>query len=298
MVSCPRSTGARRRRLLSATALLALLARRRACAALSPGGRAYERVSPNDKFGGQAGGAVDLADYAYVTPDGKGIFFRVAGASEIGAARGLQDYAVARRTATGWSVKDPFPLPSGAISFADYKVNTPWPSDDLGSIAYMMGGGGLVPGNPAVPNHLAGQPSAQGLYRTGPDGSPLTWLSEPTISAPVPSRRDDRGPVVCLPVRRIPGSQHRLLRLLRHARRRRCPSYAERHGRVNSAWGSTGTPTGGWRRRESFRTARSIRSGRSRPARHRRRTGRRRAPPQGLPRSGVGRRHACPVRQP
>jgi hypothetical protein len=180
------TTGARQRRLLSATALLTLLvAAAPAGAAVSPGGRAYERVSPNDKFGGQAGGAVDLADYAYVTPDGKGVFFRVAGAPEIGAARGIQDYAVARRTATGWSVKNPFPLPSGPINFVDYKVNSPWPSDDLQSIAYMTGGGGLVPGNPQVP-HISGLPEAQGLYRTNLNG-PLTWLSEPTISAPVPA---------------------------------------------------------------------------------------------------------------
>ncbi len=181
------TAGARQRRLLSATALLALLvAAAPAGATVSPGGRAYERVSPNDKFGGQAGGAVDVADYAYVTPDGKGVFFRAAGAPFTGATRGIQDYAVARRTATGWSVKNPFPLPpSGPINFVDYKVNSPWPSDNLESIAFMTGGGGLVPGNPQVP-HIGGFPEAVGLYRTNSDG-PLTWLSEPTISAPVPA---------------------------------------------------------------------------------------------------------------
>jgi len=146
-------------------------------------GRVYEQVSPIEKYGAAAGAAVDAPMYAAAAPDGDGLLYGVAG--PIGsAARGIQNYAVGRRSASSWSADNPFPLPPGAINFNDYAVGAVGPSEDLQSFAYSMSGGGLVPGNPQVP-HGFGSPAPEALYRTSTSG-PLAWLTAPTIDPATP----------------------------------------------------------------------------------------------------------------
>jgi len=184
--SAPRS----RLRLLSLPcgALVALVATfgftAPALAAAGPDGRVYEQVSPVDKYGSPAGaGGPDSPMYGIAAPNGNGLFYGVAGA--VGdATRGMQNYAVGQRSGSGWSAESRFPLPAGAINYADYQVMAPWPSENLDSVAYAMTGGGIVPANPPVP-HGFGEPGPEGLYRTS-IGAPATWLSEPTTNATVP----------------------------------------------------------------------------------------------------------------
>jgi len=152
----------------------------------APDGRVYEQVSPVQKFGSGAGaGGADSPSYAVATPAGDGIFYAVSG--PIGSAtRGMQNYAVGRRSVTGWSADNPFPLPSTAsINYLDYQVQAPWPSLNLGRVAYQMSGGGLVPGNPSIPGHIPGDPGAEALYRASGGGS-LEWLSQPTTDPATP----------------------------------------------------------------------------------------------------------------
>lgn len=155
-------------------------------AAQTSDGRVYEQVSPVQKFGSGAGaGGSDSPSYGVAAADGSGIFYGVGG--PIGSAtRGMQNYAIGRRSGTGWSADNPFPLPSAAsINYLDYQVQAPWPSEGLGSVAYQMSGGGLVPGNPAIPGHINGDPGAEALYRA--DSGGMEWLSRPTVDPAVPS---------------------------------------------------------------------------------------------------------------
>lgn len=171
--------------LLPALAVLLSMAAT-AHAAQGPGGRVYEQVSPVEKFGYPAGaGGADAPIYAVAAADGNGLFYGMPG--PVGdAKRGMQNYAVGRRSATGWSVFNPFPLPATAsINYLDYQVQAPLPSEDLGSVAYQMSGGGLVEGNPSVP-HTTGDPQAEALYRADLDGA-FAWLSQPTTDPPVPA---------------------------------------------------------------------------------------------------------------
>ena len=136
------------------------------------------------KYGAPAGaGGPESPSYGIAAPDGSGVFYDMT--APVGdAVRGVQSYAVGRRSSTGWSAESRIPLPSGPVNFIDYLVKQPWPSEDLSTIAYEMGGGGIVPGNPAVP-HGYGEPEAQAFYRVGPGG--LTWMSEPTVVSPNPA---------------------------------------------------------------------------------------------------------------
>ncbi|HEX5923312.1 MAG TPA: hypothetical protein VFY45_05740 [Baekduia sp.] len=181
-------TGARQRRLLSATALLALLAAAApAGATVSPGGRFYEQVSPVEKFGSAAGaGGPESPSYGIATPDGNGIFYSVGGPMG-DVKRGLLPYAVGQRSATGWSAESRFPLPSGSVNFSDYQAQAALPSEDLSRIVYGTGGGGIVPGNPTVPHGFT-DPAPFALYRTDADADGgVQWLTAPTIANPDPA---------------------------------------------------------------------------------------------------------------
>jgi hypothetical protein len=179
-------TGARQRRLLSATALLALLvAAAPAGATLSPGGRVYEQVSPVEKFGSAAGaGGTASPSYGIAASDGNGIFYGTGGPMG-DAKRGILPYAVGQRSATGWSAESRFPFPSGSVNFSDYQVQAALPSEDLSRILYATGGGGIVPGNPTVP-HGFSDPAPFALYRADADGG-VQWLTAPTIADPNPA---------------------------------------------------------------------------------------------------------------
>jgi hypothetical protein len=177
------------RRMLSVAALLALAVPLASAipadAALSPGGRVYEQVSPVQKYGNPAGaGGPESPSYGIAAADGNGVFYQMSG--PVGdATRGVQSWAVGQRSAKGWSAENRFPLPPGPVNFAEFQIGAPWPSEDLSSIAYQMSGGGIVPGNPSTV-HTFVDPAPEALYRTGP-GSALAWLTEPSIANPNPA---------------------------------------------------------------------------------------------------------------
>jgi hypothetical protein len=175
--------------MLSVAALLALAVPLASAvpadAALSPGGRVYEQVSPVQKYGNPAGaGGPESPSYGIAAPDGNGVFYEMTG--PVGdSTRGVQSYAIGRRSATGWSAENPFPMPPGPVNYIDYLVQAPLPSEDLSTVAYRLSGGGLVPGNPATV-HFLSDPAPDALYRTGP-GSALAWLTQPSIASPNPA---------------------------------------------------------------------------------------------------------------
>ncbi|HEX5926005.1 MAG TPA: hypothetical protein VFY45_19400 [Baekduia sp.] len=177
------------RRMLSAAALLALVVPLASAvpadAALSPGGRVYEQVSPVEKYGAPAGaGGQESPSYGIAAKDGNGVFYDMS--APVGnATRGVQTFAVGQRSATGWSAESRFPLPPGPVNFIDYLIAQPWPSEDLSTFAYQMNGGGIVPGNPSTV-HFVGEPAPEALYRIGPGGA-LAWLTEPSIASPNPA---------------------------------------------------------------------------------------------------------------
>jgi len=171
--------------LLALTALLALAAP--AGAAGTSDGRVYERVSPLAKYGTPAGaGGLDAPLYARASRDGQSVLYSVVGPLDH-ATRGMQNHALGRRTATGWSEESPLPFPrTEALNWSDYLVTNIQPSADLDSFIFEMQNGGIVPGNPQV-YVPAGDPGAQGLYQTSGAGGAVTWLSQPVLQAPFPA---------------------------------------------------------------------------------------------------------------
>ena len=112
--------------MLSVAALLALVVPLAsvvpADAALSPGGRVYEQVSPVEKYGNPAGaGGPASPSYGIAAADGNGVFYQMSG--PVGdAMRGVQSWAVGQRSATGWSAENRFPLPPGPVNFAEFQI--------------------------------------------------------------------------------------------------------------------------------------------------------------------------------
>jgi hypothetical protein len=168
----------------SAKALTAMLAISMAIpvavrADVLPDGRAYEQVSPIEKFGSDAGSAGNQPQYSWATADGNGLLYGTRG--PMGTVhRGIQAYAVGRRGADGWSSESA--LPSGsqdrifALSYSPYSMV---PSTDLTSIMFTAQGS-YVADNPATTS------GSSGLYVGHADGT-VDWLSRPLINNPLPA---------------------------------------------------------------------------------------------------------------
>jgi hypothetical protein len=76
--------------------------------ALLPDCRAYEQVSPPNKFANDAGAIGGSRGYAWASADGDRILYRSRG--PMGTVhRGLQNYTVGRRAAGGWSSESAAP---------------------------------------------------------------------------------------------------------------------------------------------------------------------------------------------
>jgi hypothetical protein len=144
-----------------------------------PDGRVYEQVSPVQKNGSSAGVASDAPQYSWATADGDGLLYGTQG--PMGTVhRGLQSYAVGRRTAGGWSSESALPAGSQERIFAaTYAAHNIVPSDDLTKILFTALGS-YVPDNPSTTG------SSAGLYEGHADGT-VDWLSRPVMANPVPA---------------------------------------------------------------------------------------------------------------
>jgi hypothetical protein len=165
--------------LLAATLLTALVVPVVADADALPDGRVYEQVSPTLKNGFDAGAPSGVPRYAVATADGSGLLYGTRG--PMGTVhRGLQDYAVGRRTPDGWSSESALPGGSSdriyAISYAPSEL---LPSSDLTKIVFGAFGS-YVPDNPVTLNTSAA------LYIGHVDGT-LDWLTRPQIANSVPA---------------------------------------------------------------------------------------------------------------
>jgi hypothetical protein len=144
-----------------------------------PDGRVYEQVSPVVKNGFDAGAPGKNPKYAWAMADGSGLLYGVRG--PMGTVhRGIQDYAVARRGADGWSSESA--LPSGSsdrIFLSTFAPSSVVPSSDLTKIVFTAGGS-YVPDNPQTVR------GSSGLYEGHADGT-VEWLSRPHTADPFPA---------------------------------------------------------------------------------------------------------------
>jgi len=142
-----------------------------------PDCRAYEIVSPVQKFGKEAGAPEGGPQYSIASPDGSRALFITNGPIPGTSTNGLDIYSVAERSTTGWRTVAALPAPeyltNGAQPFAVE------PSLDLSNIVWSSAYS-YTPLNPGL------GASSGGIYRDGLEGS-LIWLSQPTIANPDPA---------------------------------------------------------------------------------------------------------------
>ncbi|HEV2858587.1 MAG TPA: hypothetical protein VGW80_09320 [Solirubrobacterales bacterium] len=139
-----------------------------------PDGRVYEMVSPVVKDGSAAGATNEASNFAYASPDGSRILYRVNG--PVGeTSSGYPDFVLATRGSTAWSSRAAFPR-AGVVDILEGTHEALFPSLDLTSIAWAS----LGPNSEEVP------PKTPGIYRSL-IGGPATWLSKPLLD---PSEAD------------------------------------------------------------------------------------------------------------
>jgi hypothetical protein len=157
-----------------------------------PDGRVYEQVSPVAKDAFDAGAPGGSRKYSLATADGNGMFYGVRG--PVGTVhRGLQEFAIGRRTADGWTSESALPAGSSDRIFAT--TYSPWsvvPSADL-TRALFVASGTYVADNPET---LA---TSGALYEGHMDGT-VDWLSRPLIPNPVPAPGGIPSPTLFQPV--------------------------------------------------------------------------------------------------
>jgi hypothetical protein len=140
--------------------------------------RAYEMVSPTEKFGNDAGAPGGQARYALSSADGNTLMYGVRGAMGK-AVRGLEDYAIGRRTADGWTSETAQPAGENERIYSiQYDPFNLLPSSDFSRMAFMALGS-YTADNPNVS-------AAAGAY-LGTVGGGVEWMSKPQISDPYPA---------------------------------------------------------------------------------------------------------------
>lgn len=151
--------------------------------------RAYEIVSPIQKYASEAGTITGTPRYALATADGNGIVYGVSGAVDV-AQRGMQSQALARRGPGGWTSGAAVPegTPEREISAVKHQISGLMLSADLNRVAF-AGFDSRVPG---VPEGLI--PSLA-MYLSETDGS-LTWLSRPLVPNSTPPPGEITGQAV------------------------------------------------------------------------------------------------------
>jgi hypothetical protein len=150
--------------------------------ALLPDCRAYEQVSPVNKSGNDAGALSEKVKYSYSTPDGNAVLYGVRGAQGT-PQRGLQNQAISRRGATGWTSQAAEPYGSaGLLNPAVNQVYSSLPSTDLSKLVF-SNTTALVPGIPIVKEGR----EAGALYLADTLNQSLVWLSEPHTPNPLPA---------------------------------------------------------------------------------------------------------------
>jgi hypothetical protein len=157
-----------------------------------PDGRAYEQVSPVNKYSFAAGAPGGAPKYSVATADGNGLLYGVLG--PMGTVhRGIQGYAVGRRGVDGWTSESA--LPAGSADRIYLLSSSPWsvvPSSDLTKIVFLASGS-FVPDNPETLSTSAA------LYEGHADGS-IDWLTRPRIANPTPAPGDIPGTNLFQPV--------------------------------------------------------------------------------------------------
>jgi hypothetical protein len=144
-----------------------------------PDGRVYEQVSPVTKNGFDAGAPNGTPKYQLATADGNGLLYGTRG--PMGTVhRGLQEYAVGRRGADGWSSESALPAGSSdRIFVSSFTPHYLLPSSDLSSILFTAVGS-YVPDNPVTLS------SSTAIYKGHADGT-VDWLTRPIVANPNPA---------------------------------------------------------------------------------------------------------------
>jgi hypothetical protein len=150
--------------------------------------RAYEMVSPVDKFGNDAGAPNEIPKFSLSSPDGNTVLYGSRG--PMGQpVRGLEDYAIGRRTPSGWTSVPAQPETEnervGPFQFTPYDLML---SPDFSSIAFMAQGSYVK----EVPNIA----NAIGVYKGGTDGGAVSWLTKPQIADPIPVQGQNYWPAM------------------------------------------------------------------------------------------------------
>ena len=155
--------------------------------ALLPDCRAYEQVSPVNKFGNEAG-RYGKERYAWATDDGDGILYATRGPMGI-THRGNQNYAVGHRLASGWSSESAAPRGTQEhITLGGFQ-HVILPSADLSRVVFGATGSYVLE-NPFTPAIFGGQSWALYLSRTDlalSDAESIDWFTRPRIPDPVPA---------------------------------------------------------------------------------------------------------------
>lgn len=192
---------------LAATLIFAALPAHSRAAEL-PDGRAYEQVSPVNKYGAQAGiGAPGLSPgsegegevlYAYAAPGGEALVF--GGSGPFGAvSSGTDVLSVARRSAGGWSTAAALPQGTGATlgDVLEEGVVELFPSLEANSLLFVSPGSFAA----ADPNFVgSAEGESAGVWLHELEGS-TDWLSEPSpaiVANPLPGHLGAAGNAMVL----------------------------------------------------------------------------------------------------
>lgn len=177
----PRLMSGRSAAAVSALAVGLACAPTGAALAALPDGRAYERVSPVEKSGSEAGArSGDGPSYSLATTDGSRLLYFGSGAQGEDVQRGIDRFFTADRTSSGWVARAA--IPGAQVKEVGY-FHQPLAlqvSDDLRRFLFNVPARYLTEQPPALPFS-----QNDGLI-LGETGGPLTWVTRPTNPDPVP----------------------------------------------------------------------------------------------------------------